>query len=60
MKCQCDGEIDLTTGKCKKCKTQNINMSGNASIRITERNGDVTELISRKKETKQGPTIEFK
>ena len=49
MKCRCGGEIDFTTGRCKKCKKQNINMSGNASIKITDANGDTTELISRHK-----------
>ena len=49
MKCKCGGEIDLTTGKCKSCKTQNIKMSGNASIKITEINGNKTKVVSRNK-----------
>lgn len=51
MKCGCGGEIDLTTGRCKKCKTQNINMGGNASIKMTDTEGNTTELISRKKKS---------
>ena len=49
MRCRCGGEIDFTTGKCKKCHTQNIKMRGNASIKITDTDGNTTELISRKK-----------
>lgn len=52
MKCKCGGEIDLTTGQCKKCKIQCIRMSGNASI-ITEADGNTTELISKKKNNKE-------
>lgn len=62
IKCKCGGEIDLTTGQCKDCKRQNISMSGNASIKITEINGNTTEIISRDKNKPEdlGPTIEFK
>jgi len=47
MKCKCGGEIDLLTGRCKKCSTQNFTLRGNASIRMKERNGDATEIHSR-------------
>lgn len=68
MKCGCGGEIDFTTGCCKECKTQNIKMSGNASIRMKERNGDITEIKSsgfeytsrHKSSDEKGPTINFK
>jgi len=50
MKCKCGGEIDLTIGKCKECNTQNMNMSGNASITIKESDGSITKISSKKQE----------
>lgn len=50
MSCKCGGEIDFTTGKCKRCKTQNIDMAGNTSIKIKESDGSSTELISKKED----------
>jgi hypothetical protein len=71
MKCGCGGEIDLTTGCCKECQTQNFTLRGNASIRMREQNEDVIEIIFRKDRpcrsdrvsahyNLEGPTIEFK
>ncbi len=51
MKCKCGGEIDLSTGKCRGCGTQNISMTGNASIKMKEKDGSTTELKSEKKNT---------
>lgn len=52
MKCKCGGEINLITGQCKKCKVQNITMSGNAFIKMTNGKGNSTELRSTNKDEK--------
>lgn len=61
LKCLCGSEIDLTTGKCKGCGTQNIEMRGNsASIKMTEPNGDIIELTTRKDDTEPDIKVDIK